>query len=386
MKKFRHNLVMLFFTALIVSCSNDDAKKAAPVLKIPVIDVIQKDIPIYSDFVGQTYGRKDIPIRARVDGFLEGIYFEEGSRVKKGQLLYRIEPQSLSADLLAAKSKVAEAETNVANAKSELDRVKPLAEMNAVSKSELDNANARYKSALAQLESAKANMKVNEISLSYSELKSPIDGLIGMTKAKVGEYVGKEPNPVILNTVSKIDTILVRFYVTESVFIKMARVYSKALKDADKGIPVKREDQAKLKMILADGSIYAHEGAVDFVDNNIDASTGALLAQASFPNPDRVLRPGMFARVRAEMETRKGAILIPQRSILFIQGQPRIMIVGDDNTVESKSIVLGAKYHNLWEVTSGLKPTDKIVYQGAQKLRSGDKIDPTDSDFKEIGE
>ena len=386
MKKFRHNLVMLFFTALIVSCSNDDAKKAAPVLKIPVIDVIQKDIPIYSEFVGQTYGRKDIPIRARVDGFLEGIYFEEGSRVKKGQLLYRIEPQSLSADLLAAKSKVAEAETNVANAKSELDRVKPLAEMNAVSKSELDNANARYKSALAQLESAKANMKVNEISLSYSELKSPIDGLIGMTKAKVGEYVGKEPNPVILNTVSKIDTILVRFYVTESVFIKMARVYSKALKDADKGIPVKREDQAKLKMILADGSIYAHEGAVDFVDNNIDASTGALLAQASFPNPDRVLRPGMFARVRAEMETRKGAILIPQRSILFIQGQPRIMIVGDDNTVESKSIVLGAKYHNLWEVTSGLKPTDKIVYQGAQKLRSGDKIDPTDSDFKEIGE
>ncbi len=386
MKKFRHNLVMLFFTALIVSCSNDDAKKAAPVLKIPVIDVIQKDIPIYSEFVGQTYGRKDIPIRARVDGFLEGIYFKEGSRVKKGQLLYRIEPQSLSADLLAAKSKVAEAETNVANAKSELDRVKPLAEMNAVSKSELDNANARYKSALAQLESAKANMKVNEISLSYSELKSPIDGLIGMTKAKVGEYVGKEPNPVILNTVSKIDTILVRFYVTESVFIKMARVYSKALKDADKGIPVKREDQAKLKMILADGSIYAHEGAVDFVDNNIDASTGALLAQASFPNPDRVLRPGMFARVRAEMETRKGAILIPQRSILFIQGQPRIMIVGDDNTVESKSIVLGAKYHNLWEVTSGLKPTDKIVYQGAQKLRSGDKIDPTDSDFKEIGE
>jgi len=371
---------------MLFSCKNDGgATKAAPPLKIPVIEVFQQDVPVYSEFIGQTYGRQDIPIRARVDGFLEGIYFKEGERVRKGQLLYKIEPQSLNADLLASESKVAEAETYVTNAKSDLNRVKPLAEMNAVSKSELDNANARYKSALSQLESAKANMKITQISLSYSELRSPINGLIGITKAKVGEYVGKDPNPVILNTVSKIDTILVRFFITESVYLKMARMYSIGLKDAVEGKKVKMKDKAKLEMILADGTTFKYKGVTDFVDNNIDASTGSLLAQASFPNPDKVLRPGLFAKIRVKMDIRKDAILVPQRAIQFVQGKPNVLIVDSNNKIIFKAVEVGVKYKNLWEVKEGLKTGDKIVFEGAQKLRTGVVINPVKADFKVIG-
>ncbi|MCK5906136.1 MAG: efflux RND transporter periplasmic adaptor subunit [Flavobacteriales bacterium] len=380
--------IMLFLAVSLVmsSCSNESEKaKGMPVLKIPVVEVIQQDVPVYSEFIGQTYGRQDIPIRARVDGFLEGMYFNEGERVKKDQLLYKIEPQSLTADLAASESKVVEAETNVINAKSELDRVEPLAEMNAVSKSELDNANARYKSALAQLESAKANKKITSISLSYSEVRSPIDGLIGITKAKVGEYVGKDPNPIILNSVSKIDTILVRFYITEEVYLKMARIYEKAIRDGAEGRKVRSEDKGQLFLILADGSTFDHTGIVDFIDNKIDANTGSLLAQASFPNPDKVLRPGLFAKIRTIMDVRKDAILVPQRAVQFVQGQTNVLVVDKDNKVEYRAVSTGVKYKNVWEIKEGLKPGDKIVLEGAHKLKTGMTIDPDVKEFKISG-
>jgi membrane fusion protein (multidrug efflux system) len=385
MKKNQFFSLILFtvLSLLVLSCNNESkTAKSKPVLKIPVVNVIQQDVPVYSEFVGQTYGRKDIPIRARVDGFLEGIYFDEGQRVMKGQLLYKIEPQSLTADLAAAESTVVEAETAVINAKNDLDRVKPLAEMNAVSKSELDNANATYKSALAQLESAKASKKITEISLSYSNVRSPIDGLIGITKAKVGEYVGKDPNPVILNSVSKIDTILVRFYLTESVYLKVARMYKTALKDGAEGRKVKREDKSSLDLILADGEVFPHKGYVDFVDNKIDAATGSLLAQASFPNPDVVLRPGLFARIRTVMEIRKDAILVPQRAVQFVQGTPNVLVVSEDNKIEYRAVDTGVKYKNLWEIKEGLKAGDKVVLEGAQKLKTGMTIEPVTAEFK----
>lgn len=384
LKNLTYSIILFLAVSFLISSCNSESEKAkgVPVLKIPVVQVIQQDIPVYSEFIGQTYGRKDIPIRARVDGFLEGIYFDEGQRVTTNQLLYKIEPQSLNADLAAAESKVVEAETNVIKAKSDLDRVRPLAEMNAVSKSELDNANARYKSALAQLESAKANKKITSISLSYSEVRSPINGLIGITKAKVGEYVGKDPNPVILNSVSKIDTILVRFYLTEEVYLKVARIFKKAIKDGAEGRRVRKEDKGTLDLILADGSTFAHKGVVDFIDNKVDASTGSLLAQASFPNPDKILRPGLFARIKTVMDIRKDAIIVPQRAIQFVQGETNVLVVDKDNKIEYRSVVAGVKYKNFWEVQEGLKVGDVIVLEGAQKLKTGMTIDPVVQEFK----
>lgn len=374
------------FSLLASSCSNKGTEAdQKTILKIPVINTIQQDVPVYSEFVGQTYGTKDIPIRARVDGFLQGIYFREGEKVTKGQLLYKIEPQSLSADLAAAQSKVAEAETNLIKAKNDLDRVKPLAKINAVSKSDLDNSNAQYKAAASQLEAAKANKRITAISLSYSKIKSPINGLIGITKAKVGEYVGKDPNPVILNNVSKIDTILVRFYITESVYLNIARMYKDAVKNAVEGKLVKKKDKTHLDLILADGTTFKHKGVLDFVDNQIDATTGSLLAQASFPNPDKLLRPGLFAKIRTIMDVRKKAVLVPQRAVQFIQGETNVLVVSNDNKIEYKSVTTGVKYKNLWEIKEGLKFGDKIVLEGAHKLKTGDIIEPVVKEFQIIG-
>lgn len=271
-KYWSSSILTLLFLVILSSCGEDKKKKQAAPPEIQVVEVMQKDVPIYNEFVGQAYGLYDIPIRARVEGFLEGIHFKEGEPVKKGQLLYTIDSQPFQAEVVSQKSKVAEAETIVVNAEKELNRYKPLAKKNAVSQSDLDAVQATYDAALASLEAAKANMRMSQINLSYTKMKSPIKGIIGKTEAKIGEFVGREPNPVILNTVSRIDTIRVQFFLTEGQYLDLAREYGKEIKE-------KREDpekQAKVKMslILADGKDYAYQGLVDFIDRNIDSSTG----------------------------------------------------------------------------------------------------------------
>jgi len=382
---YRYLLASILFVGMI-SCKNDAPKSQMPTLTIPIVKVVKQDVPVYGDFVGQTYGRKDIPIRARVDGFLEGIYFDEGTRVKKGQLLYRIEPQSLTADVAAAESKVREAETNLVKARNDLNRVKPLAEIDAVSKSELDDAEAKFRAAEAQLNSAKANKKVTDISLSYSEVRSPIDGVIGITSAKVGEYVGKDPNPVILNTVSEIDSIIVRFFIIENIYLELARVYKQALRESAKGRRANPENSLGMELILNDGKSFAHRGFVYSVDNKVDPETGTVLAQALFPNPDNILRPGLFARLRAIMDTKEDALIVPQRAVQFVQGKPNVLVVDNENKVEFRAVAMGVKYLNMWEVVSGLKDGDKIVLEGAQKLRTGMIIEPKLIDFEIVGE
>ena len=231
-KTMKYNLLLVLIVSVLISSCNEKQKqeKQQP-QEIQVVEVIQKDVPIYSEFVGQAYGLYDIPIRARVEGFLEGIHFSEGQGVKKGQLLYVIDAQPFIADVASQQSKVAEAKTVLVNAEKELNRYKPLAERNAVSKSDLDAAQATYDAAQASVEAAKANMKMSQINLSYTRMKSPIRGVIGRTEAKVGEFVGREPNPVILNTVSRIDTIRVQFFITEGQYLRLAKEYRDDIKE-----------------------------------------------------------------------------------------------------------------------------------------------------------
>jgi membrane fusion protein (multidrug efflux system) len=373
-----YSSLLLVFSIFITSCSDADKNKSAVAfeLEIPFFKAQKMDLPIYQEFVGQVYGKKDITIRARVDGFLEGIYFEEGSKVKAGQLLYEIEPESLNASMAAAESKVKEAETFLAKSKNDLDRIEPLAKMNAVSKSELDHAKAQYHSALAQVEAAKADKKQTDISLSYSEIRSPIDGLIGITNAKVGEYVGRDPNPVILNTVSQIDTVLVRFYLTESDYLNLASIYQGQKMEENKN------NRADLELILADGSVYPIKGKTDFVDNKVNNTTGSLLAQASFPNPTQLLRPGLFARIKVAIKNEKDAIVVPQRAVKFIQGEANLMISDVNGNVEFRKVVLGAKYKNLWQIIEGVSQDELVLIYGSQKLKTGMKVKPVDSQFK----
>ena len=357
---------ILGIAILIQGCSQSDKQNQRPAPPIPVVNAIQKDVPIYREFVGQAYGLFDIPIRARVEGFLEGIHFKEGSAVTKGQLLYTIHSQPFLAEVASQKSKVAEAKTNLINAKSQLDRYKPLAEEKAVSELDLDAAQARYDAAVASVEAAEANLKLAQINLSYTKLSSPINGLIGKTSARVGEFVGRDPNPVILNTVSRIDTIRVQFYLTEAQYLTLARAYKENNPDG----------KAKIQLILSDGKLYGHDGVVDFIDRNIDTSTGSILVQASFPNPKGLLRPGMYTKVKVEMQVDHGSVLVPQRCVMELQGQYSVYVVKDDNTVETRQVITGDKVGELWVIREGLKPNEKVVIEGLQKVGSGAKVEP----------
>ncbi len=377
--KSKHILVLLV-SVLLVSCNKDKEQKQAPPSEIKVVEVIQKDVPIYSEFVGQAFGLYDIPIRARVEGFLEGIYFKEGEPVTKGQLLYAIDSQPFQAEVASQQSKVAEAQSLLVNAEKELNRYKPLAAKNAVSQSDLDAAQATYDAALASVEAAKATMRMSQINLGYTKMKSPIQGIIGKTEAKIGEFVGRDPNPVILNTVSRIDTIRVQFFITEGQYLQLAKEYGKELKE--KGKNPEYENKVKINLILADGENYPHYGFIDFIDRNIDSSTGSLLVQASFPNPKELLRPGMYTKVKIPIENVKNALLIPQRCVSELQGQYSVYVVNSENTIEAKQLKIKAKIGDYYIIKEGLKADDKVVLEGLQKVGAGMVVIPVVTEFQ----
>jgi membrane fusion protein (multidrug efflux system) len=267
------------------------------------------------------------------------------------------------------------------NAENELARYKPLAEINAVSKSDLDAAQASRDAAEASLDAAKANLRMANINLSYCTIKSPIDGLIGKTEARVGEFVGREPNPVILNMVSNIESMRVQFFLTEADYLVLIKEVEKDRPDEDIENTEPRQS-GNFELILADGTTYQYKGDFDFIDRNVDVSTGTIMIQTQFPNPDRLLRPGMFAKVKVRFEIAENALLVPQRCVMELQGQYSVYVVTDDNIVESRQVTIEEQIGDLWLVTNGLEATDKIIFEGIQKVRSDMTINPVLTDFK----
>ena len=366
---------------LLNACGEQKPAKppAPPPPEVSVYQITPRDTPEVIEFVGQTSGIKDITIRARVEGFLEGVHFQEGSRINKGDLLYTLESQPFEEKVATRMSSVAEAKTMLVKNKGDLERIEPLAKINAVSKSDLDEAQAAYDASLSSVEAAEANLRAAKIQLSYTKIYSPIDGIIGKTEAKVGDFVGKDPSPVILNTVSQVDTILVTFFITETQYL----AYSRHL--ASEGPSEPSEEGGSIHMALVDGSLYEHAGKVDFIDRNVDTTTGAMLAQASFPNPEKLLRPGQFTRVRIQSRIIKDAILIPQRSVMEIQGLYSVFVVDSNNSVETREIEVGDRFGSAWMITKGLKAGEKVIYEGLQKAREGITVKPTVADVEFIG-
>jgi membrane fusion protein (multidrug efflux system) len=374
-------MILFIGIFIMVSSCTEDAKKNAAPPEIQVMKVIQQDVPIYKEFVGQVYGLQDIPIRARVEGYLEEIRFREGRPVKKGDVLYRIDSQPFLAEVAAQESKVAEAQTYLVNAENELARYKPLAEINAVSKSDLDAAQASRDAAEASLDAAKANLRMANINLSYCTIKSPIDGLIGKTEARVGEFVGREPNPVILNMVSNIESMRFQFFLTEADYLVLIKEVENDRPDEDIENAESRQS-GNFELILADGTTYQYKGNFDFIDRNVDVSTGSIMIQTLFPNPNSLLRPGMFAKVRVKFETVPNAILVPQRSIMELQGQYSVYVVDSDGTVKARSVTATERIGDLWLISEGLEATDVVVLEGIQKVRSDMKINPVLTEFQ----
>jgi len=372
-------IILLILPFLIFSsCKKEEVKKQLPPQNLKVFEVKAKTVPIYEEYVGQIYGEKDIPIRARVEGFLEKISFVEGSRVKKGQLLYTIDSDPFMENVVAQQSMVSQAETVLIQMESDLSRIKPLAEMDAVSKRDLDMAQAQRDAAISSLKAAKANLKISQINLGYTKLYAPIDGIIGKTLAREGEFVGKDPNPVILNTVSELKNIRVQFFLSENEYLIAARKYIGTYKKKIGN----RENKLGLELILTDGSVYKNKGYIDFIDRNIDASTGAILLQATFSNPDRLLRPGQFARVKLKVEDVKNALIVPQKCISELQGQYSLFIVNSENKIESRQVKIGHKLDDFWIIKEGLKNNDKVVLEGLQKVRTGMEVIPVVTEYK----
>ncbi|MFX0199300.1 MAG: efflux RND transporter periplasmic adaptor subunit, partial [Candidatus Hodarchaeota archaeon] len=245
MKKNRLAFLCIFLLA-VFSCSKKEEPAPPPPPDVTVYQTKAQEVPIYREFVGEVLGFKDIAIRARVEGFLEGIHFKEGSEVKEGRLLYTLESQPFEEKVAAQMSQVAKANTILAKAVSDLDRIRPLAEEKAVSESDLDAAIAKHEAALATVEAAEANLRAAKIQLGYTKIYSPISGIIGKTKAKVGDFVGRSPNPVILNMVSRTDTILVQFFISETHYLHIARDY------ISEGSSRNKNRKPNLELILVD--------------------------------------------------------------------------------------------------------------------------------------
>jgi membrane fusion protein (multidrug efflux system) len=367
--------ILLITSCLLLFFSCKEESKITMIPEISVVEVTAENVPIYQDYVGQIFGIKDIPIRARVDGFLDGIHFEEGSRIQKGKLIYTIDPQPFVANRASKQSLVSEAQTNLAYANSEYGRIKPLADANAVSQSDLDGATAEKEAAEAGLEAAKANLEIADIDLSYTRIHSPIKGVIGKTNAREGEYVGKSPNPVILTTVSQIEVVRVQFFLTEAEYLFLAKEVT--LKKGKEN-----ERKAEFSLVLSDGSTHDHKGELDFVDRGVDSETGTILVQTSFPNPDLILRPGQFGRLRITIEEEKGVVIVPQRCVSELQGQYSVFVVDAENKIESRQIKIGPKYNDYYIVREGLDEKDKVVLEGLQKVRGGMEVIPKVVDFK----
>jgi len=370
---------LLGFVAIATGGCEKKEAPAPPPTEVKVGVVLQKDVPIYVEAIGETRGASEIEVRARVEGFVQSVDFKEGSPVKKGQLLYTIDPQPLQSTLAQAKGRLAEAEANLARARQDVVRFEPLVAKNAISRQEYETAVAIQRSAEAGVQAAKASAEGAEIDLGYTRVTAPDDGIAGKTEVYAGTLVGRGQS-TLLTRISKLGTIHVRFTLAEKEYLFYAR------RRESRGLSGEPAPGLPLELVLADGTLHAHKGTLVFVDRNVDAETGTILMEATFPNPGAIVRPGQYARVRAAADLKKGAILVPQRAVTELQGIYNVAVVGADDTVTITMVTPGERIGTLWIIDSGLKPGDRVVVEGLQKVRPGMKVKPETVKIEEADE
>jgi len=335
---------------------------AAPPPEVYVTPVVQKDVPVYLDLVGQTQGFQDTDIRARVEGFLETVNFREGSFVRRGDLLYQIDPKPLEATVAQAKADQATAQARLEKASNDVARYTPLVVKQAVSQKELDDARAAQDAARSQVEAAKAAVEKATLDLGYTKVYSPIGGLVGTTQVKPGSLVGRGES-TLLTTVSSIDPMIFRVAVTEADYLRLIK--------RDPSRAGAEPKAAGIELTLADGTVHSQTGRLGPVERAVNASTGTLGVQILFPNPDNVLRPGQYGRARMLVDTRASALLVPQRAVQELQNLYSVAVVGADNKVAFHNVKVGQRVDTLWVIEDGLKPGDQVVAEGLQAVSDG---------------
>ena len=349
---------------------------------VEVVQVEQKDVPIFGEWIGTLDGFTNADVRAQVTGYLQRQGYQEGAYVRKGQLLFEIDPRPFQAALDQAEGQLAQAKAVLANAqavqgRTELDvnRYTPLAKEQAASQQDLDNAiqnnmaaKATVATANAQIRTAEAAVETARINLNFTRLIAPIDGIAGQAQLQVGALVN--PSSGAVTSVSTVDPIKVYFTVSEREYL-----------DWNKRFPTETTRQAAgkslhLELILADGSSYPREGTFYFADRQVNQSTGAIRIAALFPNPGNILRPGGYGRVRTAVRVQKGALLVPQRAVLELQGSYQVAVVDGENKVSVRTVQVGDRVGTQWIVAEGLKQGERVVVEGVQKVRPGMQVNP----------
>lgn len=354
---------IVFVLSTAVSCGQSEPA-APPAVEVVVEAVAQRDVVVTSEWIGTTEGAVDAEIRAQVSGYLVSRNFEEGTLVEKDAVLFRIDPRSYRSVLEQARADLGRAQAALGKADLDVERFTPLVAEGAVSRQELDNAIQYQRAAQAGLEGARAALEKAELDLSFTEIRSPVHGVAGLARAQLGDLVG--PNdPLPLTNVSQLDPIRVSFPLSEREYLRFASRIREVVEGraAVNAVP--------LSLVLADGSFWPHVGRVVPAASNVDQATGTFLMRGEFANPENLLRPGQYARVRGVTSTAKNALLVPQRAIAELQGVFQVAVVKDDDTVELRVVEPGVVDGNLQVIEKGLAPGERIVVEGIQKVRPG---------------
>ena len=350
-----------------LACRKATAPPPPPPAVVEVAPVVAQDVPIMKEWIGSLDGFVNAEIRPEVEGYLLRQVYKEGSFVKKGTVLFEIDPRQFQASLNQVKGDLERNEAALARAKLDVQRLTPLVAQRAVSQQELDNAISAQRQAQANVDAARANVERAQLSRDWSRVVSPIDGIAGIAKAQVGNLVSPQ---TLMTTVSQVDPIKVYFSPSEQEYLQWSQ----------NGGQIGQIDglhpKGMLQLVLSDGSEYPLRGDPVIQDRNIDPRTGTLQVAGVFPNPERRLRPGQYARVRAVTGVRHAAILVPQRAVTELQGSYQVAVVGSDNRVEIRPVEIADRTGPFWVVTKGLSPGERIVIEGTQKVRPGAIVDP----------
>jgi membrane fusion protein (multidrug efflux system) len=356
---------MIALLALMVAGCGKEAAVVLPPVKVNVVKAIQNDVPLYEDFVAQVFGQSDVDIRARVEGWVTSMNFKEGSKVNKGDLLYVIDDAQYQTRVDREVSDLARSKTELVRAQNELSRVKPLTELNALSKKDLDNATASFEAAQAQVKASEASLQNAKIEYGYTRVYAPFDGVIGNSNIRVGDYVSRAGATSVLTTISSIGSVRIRFQISEREYLRIAQMTQEELSAARKNI----------QLILADGSIYPQSGEVNFADREIDPKTGTLTIEAIFANPKGLLRPGMFVKTRILLSTYANAVQVPQRAVFQLQNLAQVFTVTDSSTLKVTMVETGPKIGDGWIIKKGLKAGDRVAVIGVASLTPNSKIE-----------
>jgi RND family efflux transporter MFP subunit len=354
-----------------LGCSNGKVRAAAPPAPpvVEVAPVIQKDVPVQGEWVGTLEGFVNAQIQPQVSGYLIRQDYHEGALVRRGQLLFEIDPRPFQAVLDQAKGQLAQAEAQMATAELNVKRDIPEAEAHAIPQSQLDTDTQSLHGAKAAVEAGQAAVEQAGLNLGYTRVVSLIEGIAGINTVQVGNLVGPS---TVLTAVSQVSPIKVYFPISEQEYLRMA----------DGGGPgsvdfTTRASRIPLQLALADGSTYPHPGRIIFADRQVNTQTGTIQIVGEFPNSRNLLRPGQYARVQALTGNIRGALLVPQAAVNQQQGTYQVIVVGADNRAQLRTVEVGPRVGTLWVITSGLKPGERVVPAGAEKAKEGELVNPT---------